>query len=802
MGVIQSAREWAGYISPPVLTLADIRAIEKAERVAALRGEAGVSGTANFWGQIHSEENADLQFEAGYGSPGSTTWGEWERMRRTDSAVASAVSLLAAPLRDCTVELTAAGKGDVERAIADYVRDNLLEWMEPGWAAVVEQMVEGLVPGFSIHEVCWGARDDERVPGGKALYVYKLAERLPSSLRVTSNCWVEENGELVSVLQAGTRDGKWVDDIRLPASKILLASWNRRGNNYQGDSAFRSVWYVAKLRRKLLNLLAIGSEREALGVPVAMPDKDAPIDAAKLGELQKFMEHMTGHEHAAMVMPHGVSMEWVYSPVANKGHVLQCWRELGLAILEVVQQQQTYLGTSQTGSRAVGEVHDATRNSFVAGVRAHIEAVLNGVGKRPYTGLVAKIVDANFGPQKRYPKLKLTVKRSELAALDFANAVKTLRDGGVITVTAADENAARERVGLPPIDEAERSALVEEEKQRKAEEAERQLAGFGQGQKEEEEEEDQLKEAPAKAFSEASAFVPRRPLRPEEHHLALGEMDAFHTSARLEFESHIRDILGDMVRGAAPVIRDAMADGDPSELGALALDTKLLAKAVEVFIERARAFGYRMAGQERKRQPAGLLAKREAGKAGVPAANLLADRLAHVFAFEEDDKDTEKTEPRATPPEPAVAKLVKAQTQLVTNRIRQRLKQQIQDEAIDAVRRGESAGDVVESLEEDLEESKTLRTDAGFVVARSFSMGREQFWAEHGEDISHMVYSAVLDGRQCGACSLVDGREIEYGSAEHDALTPPYSDCDGGQNCRCLLVVVWKGGQGFQRIKD
>ncbi len=775
------------------------------------QGEQGLSGTAILGGRIYAEANPKLKGELAYGRPASEEWGEWEKLERTDHAVSTALDFISAPLRDASPEVEPGDDSELGLKIASFVKDNLVEWLEPRWPTLNEQIVKGgLGYGFSLHERVWGWRDDDRVPGGRAVYLRKLAQRLPSSLAY--DAWVVKDGELSAVKQMGLKDGLWVQNVELPADKILLATWNRAGQNFQGYSAFRPVWYLATLRSELLRILAIGHSRESLGVPTAYADKDTKLSQKQLDAIQAMLEGLVFHENAAYSLPPGVRIEWFFSPGANKGHVLETWKAFGLAILETVHAQQLFLGTNGTGSRSVGEVHDDSKNLYVEGVRAWIEGVFNGVGEQPYTGIVRQLVDFNFGPQKRYPVLKLVTKKASIPVGELSTAVKTLSDAGGLMLTEDDEAHFRQTLGMPAIDPEKRAELVAQKEAAKAAMAEAMKAGADKGESDESDDDEAAppKRGPPnlKALSDsADVFTPSRPLRPTEQHLDLTEMNAFHTRGRLDFERDVKAICREMLRGALPAVREAMKDGDPSELSGLALDGRLLGKHVESFVERARLYGYRTAELERRRQPADLLAKRAAGSPGIkPIA--FADRMSRVLALasaeEEDDKapisepDTAGAEYAPAP----VEKLVKAQTQLVTNRIKNRLKQQVQDYAIDVARAGGSAERVIEGVLDDVEESKTLRTDAGLVIARSFSMGREEFFEAHGDDLAGMEYSAILDPSTCVECASLDGREVEFGSAEHDAITPPYAQCRGGANCRCLLVAVWKSGGGFQKVEE
>jgi hypothetical protein len=266
---------------------------------------------------------------------------------------------------------------------------------------------------------------------------------------------------------------------------------------------------------------------------------------------------------------------------------------------------------------------------------------------------------------------------------------------------------------------------------------------------------------------------PYRTLRESERVLNLAEIDSFFESGRAQFEAMVKPIVDSMVRDAIPDVRDAMADGDPSELSKLKLDSKLLAKAVEVFVEGARAFGYRQA-------------RLESGKTGSNIGGFtfaMADKVAGLFKLK-------------GPIEPAalddglIDNLVKAQTKLVTERIANRTKQAIWDEAVNAVRTGKGADAAVDRVLAQLEEAKTLRSDAGVVLSRSFSMGREQRIQEDADNIDHLELSSALEDSTCPQCRMLDGREFKVNSEEHRELTPPLAQCDGRGNCKCVLIAV------------
>ena len=52
----------------------------------------------------------------------------------------------------------------------------------------------------------------------------------------------------------------------------------------------------------------------------------------------------------------------------------------------------------------------------------------------------------------------------------------------------------------------------------------------------------------------------------------------------------------------------------------------------------------------------------------------------------------------------------------------------------------------------------------------------------------------MLDRDTCDYCESMDGESFEYGSDEHEEHIPPLTDCEGRDNCRCVLVYEFEDG--------
>ncbi len=795
-------------------------------------GEKGITGTTNWVGDLQTEPNSKLIHQSAYGTPGSRSWGEWEKLWRTDPDVASAMDHVKAQIRDARMDVEPAEGVKNGKAHADFLRWNLTSRMAPGWTEYSQQACNAILYGFSLHEKVAGVVEHELLPNGRGYACVKLAERLPGSIHI--NGWNKgADGELEFIRQMGQRGSAFESDIRLPARDVLLVTWNRNGDNYAGYSAFRPVWYVCQLRAELLKILAIGSAREALGIPTAeQNDAKAPsLSKAQRSKLMKLLSNSVYHEAAALVMPKGWTVKWWFSPAANKGHVLDLYERLGQLILRLVGAQQMTMGSQKVGSYGASKTHDANSDAFAQGVVATLEGVLNGSGDRPYEGLSRWIIDANWGPQDAYPRIKITLKKAKLPVGELVTSVKTAVDAGALTVTEDVEQSVREALGFAPIDPAEREQLQAEKKaaalaaakaaqasaKPAAEPDDENDAGDGEGKQAAKAEAPAPKDRAEKLHRLArlpgEPFVPYRPVRPSEQHLDLAAMDDALSRSREEFERGAKPLVVAALVKAMPDVREAMKDGDPSEVAGLKLELGPLADFVGKYLEGLRAEGYRQVGGEFGR--AGAVAKKraEGQQAAVPGVKLAADE-----GDERDDRGAapsgDDEAPPATPPSPPrrardtsaaeaqAQKLLAAKRDWLIRRMRARFISDIEREAIEVIRQGGEPDQVVARVVQRQLETKGLQQDAGTVMTKAFNVGREQFARERGDEVESVELSALLDGKQCGPCSLLDGQEFDFDSAEHQAHVPPLSDiCDGGDACRCVLVYNFKEA-GFHEVDD
>jgi len=106
-----------------------------------------------------------------------------------------------------------------------------------------------------------------------------------------------------------------------------------------------------------------------------------------------------------------------------------------------------------------------------------------------------------------------------------------------------------------------------------------------------------------------------------------------------------------------------------------------------------------------------------------------------------------------------------------------------------------SQGEVIRKIEEELDgqSDKWLDGVASKGANEAFADGRADGYEEHAEEITQVIYSALLDINTCENCQAADGQQ---GATPDEITDVPNPDCDGGDRCRCVHVFVFGEEKG------
>ena len=368
--------------------------------------------------------------------------GLYDKMRRTDATVNGVLLSQELPIRAAEWIVEPCDNPDErDLHIADFVADNLFNRIEAGWDSFLLHALLFLQFGFILFE-----RVYERTPDGHHR-LRKLAPRMPWSI----SKWVEDvEGNLVAITQR-VKKGRAYENIVIPAQKCLLLVNRMEGGNYEGISAIRQAYgpWLKKDqidRRDLINYERFGSGLPVFKEPPTFNAAD-PQWAADLDRIAEIGRNLRAHEKSYVQVPRG----WEFTiefPTGGGLPVGEKQRYYDHQILLNSLAMLMDLGHTETGSRALGETFS---DLFLNALRGHakvVEDALNGVNGLMFTGVIPELVDLNFGPQKRYPRVKAT-KLANKAINAQLTSISEAVEKGILTWGDKDETLLRDWLDLP-----------------------------------------------------------------------------------------------------------------------------------------------------------------------------------------------------------------------------------------------------------------------------------------------------------------------------------------------------------------
>ena len=92
-----------------------------------------------------------------------------------------------------------------------------------------------------------------------------------------------------------------MNTVSIPAAKILLFSFRREGENYEGVSVLRSAYKHWYFKDSMYRFDAVRHERQSVGIPVIyLPDQATDQDKT---EAKAIVANIRANEQAGIVMP-------------------------------------------------------------------------------------------------------------------------------------------------------------------------------------------------------------------------------------------------------------------------------------------------------------------------------------------------------------------------------------------------------------------------------------------------------------------------------------------------------------------
>jgi phage gp29-like protein len=289
---------------------------------------------------------------------------------------------LAAVARERDV-LPAAGGAAIDAKIADFVRE-VFEAL-PRKNATLMALMSAVSHGFSVAEMIWDAA------GGAAV----VKEIIPRPQKYFT--FVDFNDPLRILDFPKYRDPNDPAGVFLPREKFVFHHNGRGPGEFLRSGLYRGVaWYYLFTNYTIKDWLSF---IDISGVPLRL-GKYGPTADERAREVLKDAVVNLGSD-AAAVISDDTTVEFIQSAISGSHTLfmdtveyfnrLKSKRVLG-------QTLTTESGQSGGGSHALGKVHEQVRQDIVAFDCRALDETLSQDFVRP-------LVDYNFGPQSRYPRI-------------------------------------------------------------------------------------------------------------------------------------------------------------------------------------------------------------------------------------------------------------------------------------------------------------------------------------------------------------------------------------------------------------
>ncbi len=732
----------------------------------------GAVGTLNFAGYLTDLGEYNATFKVN-----TEAFQVYEQMRRGDAQVFALLCTLSLPITSARWDVAAPEEQpkSLEKEAANLVRQNLfggLEYVSPSgmlvsqsWTDVLNHALLVLPFGASAMEEIWEI-------DGDTIRLARLSPRMPS----TYWRWhVDTDGETLMVLEQIAYRGANMEFWKTPADKLTLFNYQQEGAYFAGRALLRAAYPPWYFKNNLQKIEAIAAEHNGMGVPVGTHAPNA--DEEDRERFNAMLQRFAVHESASFGLPNGAKFELV----GVAGKTFDCSAPISRYNQEITRVGLASfldLGTSagSSGSKALG----GTLSDFFYLAE---QSLANSIASSVTHACVRRIVDFNY-PGKfgrgllRYPHVTVANVQSR-AITSVIEYLDKLARAEIIRPDDALEADIREQLGFAQADPTT-ARLQEQMKVTEAIQGQPptapgspQPAGAatastspspaapapaatpGAGK---EPTTEALPAAASKNVREHAATSPALSRAPQgaELHVAHQTVLATLNGAAVSLASAIRAakpaMLAEMAKRAA-----GATPGKVHQAAMPPLDKSLIA-SIRAKLDDVYQAGVASVEQERASQVAAR---------PLPAASATKPAMVQMDATDD-----------------ALQLAAETTVGLVQNQLGARTK----TAALNAQRGGQQPAPQQIADDVDGQTDGWIDRAASEAAHQAFAQGRQDGFAAHRSEISRFIYSAMLDMNTCGECAKADGKEGQ----ESELPEVPNPDCEGGAQCRCMWVAVFK----------
>lgn len=392
----------------------------------------GASGTYIVHGFLEQDYLSDVA--------GTRGLDKFDEMRKSDAQVRATLDAMELPIRstEWMIEPGTNENGETDdfcEEVRAFIEDALFKKMEQTWDDHLREVLTFLPFGFEVKEKVYTADADH-------VWLKGLEHRKQRTILK----WEQEDGTagITQILPTPVKDpitGSMKSWISIPASKLLVFSFRKEGDNYAGISVLRSAyrhWYTKDL---LYKFDAIRHERQGVGVPfIKLPEKATDEDKSVA---EQILKDLRANEQSGIVLPNGWEFGFADLQAGNTSDLWKSIEHHNQMISKNILAMFMEIVGGEQGSRALSE----DQSDFFL---LSLEAVAKQIDTVHTRFLIPELCDLNFDmpAPSYYPKLM----HRKLGSVDystFSSVLSTLISAGVVTVDDPLEDFTRKLMDLP-----------------------------------------------------------------------------------------------------------------------------------------------------------------------------------------------------------------------------------------------------------------------------------------------------------------------------------------------------------------
>lgn len=393
--------------------------------------EIGTSGLTEYQGIIQEDFLREWR--------GKEAYKRANEMRLNSPIIGALLSAIEQSIRKVTWTLSSeTGEEDPRIELWEAQVDKL----EGGFGNWVSEALTMLPFGFSLFEIVW-ARTDAGV----------IASKFAPRGQDTVHRWLlGKAGEFEGFVQQAE---PYYQLVEIPSEKLIHLKTRSEKGNPEGRSILRAAWLPYYYAKNIMQIEAIGIERDLAGMPVIkLPDganTDTNTSTSDASKAAKIVRNLRNDEQAGVVLPFGWDLQLLSTGGSRQFDTDKIIQRYESRMLMSSLAQFLMLGQGETGSFALSRDQTDLFNMSVNTTADTIADALN-------SQFIPRLMRLNG-----YDAEGLKLDHSPAGDADVPGIATFLQSvGDKLTWTVSDETWLRDVAGLPQVApeeiEAEREA--------------------------------------------------------------------------------------------------------------------------------------------------------------------------------------------------------------------------------------------------------------------------------------------------------------------------------------------------------